>query len=257
MPPLPRARAPARRRRAPCAAAHGPPEQGAAGAGAPGPALRVADAAAAQAPADAQWPVRARVERPHRDEQEEALGVGRSEEQRAGEDREEEQRGRSQLAAQLQRRQPMEHHERRQEGGQRHQIGRDQKCAVGAAAELGEAARKQRVEREERRAHIAVGVSRLGDPEVPDAVPAGERRQQRVAKAAQRMRERRLVELLGVLRRQAACRRAERERGEHSHEQHRRTRGQEYTPAGLGRAETGSGCLKLHAGHRFLHRLVR
>ena len=56
---------------------------------------------------------------------------------------------------------------------------------------------EQRVEREERGVGAAV-VAVVRDPEVPDAVPAGERREEDVAEAAERMRERRVVELRRV-----------------------------------------------------------
>jgi hypothetical protein len=53
---------------------------------------------------------------------------------------------------------------------------------------------EQRVEREERSVGASV-VAAVRDPEVPDRVPARERREQDVAEPAERMRERLVVEL--------------------------------------------------------------
>jgi hypothetical protein len=53
---------------------------------------------------------------------------------------------------------------------------------------------EQRIQREERRIETAV-IAVVRDPEVPDRVPAGERREEDVAEPAERMRQRFVVEL--------------------------------------------------------------
>ena len=111
--------------------------------------------------------------------------------------------------------------------------------ASGAApAGVARPADEQRVEREERLARRPV-VARVGDREVPDRVPAGERGEQRVAEAAEGMGQGRRVELLSV-----ALGQPTRTHGQGGEDRHGRDRGARHPEHAPGGAQRSAACAK-------------
>ncbi len=134
------------------------------------PALRDKVASRPASPASRQRLCRAPVEASQREHQEERLGVHGLQEEGDREDGDEQHRAAGDARAEVERYELVKQDHGHEVEQQREHDAGDDEVVVEEQARV---AQQQRVEGEEGRAHVGVGIASLGDLDVPDPVPRG------------------------------------------------------------------------------------